>query len=152
MRQFLRLPPTVYRKVKIFGHGAPNRRREEIERPALVPIDRRGAVDLQVIDDKPAEIIERFFLEVVRPRLNSRIQSIAVWSAYKAWCAQRGYGAVSHAMFAKLAPWRKNRAGGTVWYLDAELAEGYVGLAPVSGPKALPAPGTVVVKGTPTAH
>ena len=136
----------------IFGHGAPNRRREEIAAStALVPIDRRGAVDLQVIDDKPAEVIERFFLEVVRPRLNSRIQSIAVWSAYKAWCAQRGYGAVSHAMFAKLAPWRKNRAGGTVWYLDCELAESYVGLAPVCAPKALPEPSTIA-KGTPTAH
>ena len=106
----------------IFGHGAPSRRREEIELAtsnALVPIDRRGAVDLQVIDDKPAEIIERFFLEVVRPRLNGRVQSIAVWSAYKAWCAQCGYGAVSHAMFGRLARWRKDRVGGTVWYLDA---------------------------------
>ena len=138
----------------VFGHGAPSRRREEIELAtsnALVPIDRRGAVDLQVIDDKPAEIVERFFLEVVRPRLNGRVQSMAVWSAYQAWCEQRGYSAVSHAMFGRLARWRKDRVGGTVWYLDAELAEGYVGLAPVSAPKALPAPGAIA-KGTPTAH
>ena len=138
----------------IFGHGAPNRRREEIELAtsnALVPIDRRGAVDLQVIDDKPAEIIERFFLEVVRPRLNSRVQSGMAWLAYKQWCADRGYSAVTHAMFGRLARWRKDRVGGTVWYLDAELAEGYVGQAPVCEPKALPGPATIA-KCTPTAH
>jgi hypothetical protein len=118
---------------------------------ALVPIDRRGAVDLQVIDDKPAEIVERFFLKVMRPRLNGRVQSMAVWTAYQVWCAQGGYSAVSHAMFGRLARWRKDRVGGTVWYLDAELAEGYVGLAPVSAPKALPEPATIA-KGTPTAH
>ena len=138
----------------VFGHGAPSRRREDAEPialTALVPIDRRGAVDLQVIDDKPAEIVERFFLEVMRPRLNGRVQSMAVWTAYQVWCEQRGYSAVSHAMFGRLARWRKDRVGGTVWYLDAELAEGYVGLAPVSAPKALPEPATIA-KGTPTAH
>jgi hypothetical protein len=98
----------------------------------------RGAVDLQVIDDKPAEIVERFFLEVIRPRLNGRVQSMAVWTAYQVWCEQRGYSAVSHAMFGRLARWRKDRVGGTVWYLDAELAEGYVGLAPVSAPQSTP--------------
>jgi hypothetical protein len=54
----------------VFGHGAPSRRRHETDRIAstvLVPIDRGGAVDLQVIDDKPAEIVERFFLEVRPP-------------------------------------------------------------------------------------
>jgi hypothetical protein len=138
----------------VFGHGAPNRRREDAEPIAsteLIPIDRRAAVDLQIIDDKPAEIVERFFLEVMRPRRNGRVQSMAVWTAYQAWCEQRGYSAVSHAMFGRLARWRKDRVGGTVWYLDAELAEGYVGLAPVSGPKALPEPATIA-KGTPTAH
>ena len=67
----------------VFGHGAPNRRRDETDRiasTALVPIDRGGAVDLQVIDDKPAEIIDRWLLEIMRPRLNSRVQSGIVWS------------------------------------------------------------------------
>jgi hypothetical protein len=58
---------------------------------------------------------------------------------------------VSHAKFARLARWRKHRAGGTDWYLDCELAEGYVGLAPVCAPKALPDPATVG-KGTLTTH
>ena len=58
------------------------------------------------------------------------------------WCADRGLGTVSHAMFGRLARWRKERIGGTVWYLDCELAEGYADLAPVQEPKALPRLGT----------
>ena len=99
-----------------------------------------------MIDEKPEEIIERFFLEVVRPRLNRRVQSVAVWSAYKQWCADRGLEHRLHAMFGRLARWRKDRIGGTVWYLDCELAEGYADLAPAREPKALPR------LGTPTTH
>ena len=139
----------------VFGHGAPNTRREKDEptvtSTALVPIDRAGAVELQVIDEKPEEIIERFFLQVVRPRLNRRVQSLAVWSAYAQWCADRGLEPVSHAMFGRLARWRKDRIGGAVWYLDCELAEGYAGLAPVREPRALPQL-DAMVKGTPTTH
>ena len=137
----------------VFGHGAP--RRKDHDPPptstALVPIDREGAQDLQVIDEQPGEIIERFFLEVVRPRLNGRVRSETVWSAYKQWCADRGRGHVSHAMFGRLARWRKDRIGGIVWYLDCELAEGYAELPPATKPKALPRLG-IVAKGTPTTH
>ncbi len=132
----------------VFGHGAPSTRRKEVETSvastALVPINRSEAVDLQVVEEKPEEIIERFFLEVVRPSLNRRVQSLAVWSAYVQWCADRGLEPVSHAMFGRLARWRKERIGGTVWYLDCELAEGYAELAPAREPKALPRPGTMV--------
>jgi hypothetical protein len=131
----------------VFGHGAPGRREEM----ASAPIDRTGAVGLQAIDEKPDEIIERFFLEAVRPRPNGRVQSEVMWVAYKQWCADRRRRHVSHAMFGRLARWRKDRVGGTVWYLDCELAEGYVGRASVCVPKALPAPGANA-KGTPTAH
>ena len=136
----------------VFGHGATSRRRLESE-PAVSTslIDRAGAVDLQAVDATPTEIIERFFLEVARRRIGPRVQSMTVWSAYKVWCAQRGYSPVSHAMFGRLARWPKHRAGGTVWYLDCELAEGYVGLAPMCAPKALPDPATIA-KGTSTAH
>ena len=87
----------------------------------------------------------------MRPRLNRRVQSLAVWSAYLQWCADRGLEPVSHAMFGRLARWRKDRIGGTVWYLDCELAEGYAGLAPRREPKAPPQLGTMV-RGTPTTH
>ena len=125
----------------VFGHGAPGRRRLECEPAASAGlIDRAGAIDLQAVEATPAEIIERFFLEAARRRIGPRVQSVAVWSAYKVWCAQRGYSAVSHAMFGRLVRWPKHRAGGTVWYLDCELAVGYGGPPPESGPKALPAP------------
>jgi hypothetical protein len=57
---------------------------------------------------------------------------IVMWLTYCRWCADRGLKQVSQAMFGRMARWRKER--GTVWYLDCELAEGYVGLPPVSGP------------------
>ena len=127
----------------VFGHGAPGRRRLETESAASAGlIDRAGAVDLQAVDDAPTEIIERFFLEVARRRIGPRVQSVGVWSAYKAWCAQRGYSPVSHAMFGRLARWPKHRKSGTVWYLDCELTDGYVALTPASVPKALPVSAT----------
>jgi hypothetical protein len=139
----------------VFGHGVPDRWREEqapsTSSTALVPIDRSTARELQVIDEKPEEIIERFFLEVVRPGLNRRVQSLAVWSAYTQWCADRGLDAVSHAMFGRLARWRKDRIGGAVWYLDCELAEGYAGLAPAREPKVL-APLGAMIRRIPTTH
>lgn len=66
----------------VFGHAAPPKRRE-VDPPstALVPIDPSPPQKLHAISKSPAEIIERFFLEVVRPALNRRIQSLAVWSA-----------------------------------------------------------------------
>lgn len=142
----------------VFGHGAAPRREDREPPPApststaLVPIDREGAQELQVIDEEtPGEIVERFFLEVVRPRLNSRVQSTAVWSAYKNWAVERGLSYVSHTKFARLARWRKERVGGNVWYLDCELAEGYAELAPATKPKALPRLG-VMAKSTSTAY
>ncbi len=102
-----------------------------------------------MIDETPAEVVERFFLEVVRPRLNGRVQSVAVWSAYKQWCSDRRREIVSHAMFGRMARWRKDRIGGTVWYLDCELAEGYGDVVPQA--KALPRLGPMT-KGMPTAH
>ena len=91
----------------VFGHGAPNRRRLETESAASMGlIDRAGAVDLHAVDDTPAEIIERFFLEVARRRFGPRVQSVGVWSAYKVWCAQRGYSPVTHPC---LGDWRAGR-------------------------------------------
>jgi hypothetical protein len=138
----------------VFGHGPPPPRREETPVPstALVPIDREGAQDIQVIGEQPEDIIARFFREGVRSKRNGRVQSTAVWSAYKDWCIDRNIGYVSHAMFGRLARWPKERSGGNVWYLDCELAEGTRALAPATTKvKALPRLG-VMAKGSPTAH
>jgi hypothetical protein len=128
----------------VFGHGAPSAGRRNVE-PSVEStalFNRSDVVELQVVEEKPEELIERFFLEAVRPRLNRRVQSLIVWSAYARWCADRGLGPVSHARFGRLADWRKDRIGGIVYYLDCELAKGFAELPPATKPKALPRPGT----------
>jgi hypothetical protein len=42
---------------------------------ALGKLHQRGLT----IDEKPADIVERFFLEVVRPVLNRRVRSLVMW-------------------------------------------------------------------------
>jgi hypothetical protein len=110
----------------VFGHGAPPRR-EDLEAPApsaaLTPIDGEGAQELQIIGEQPGDIIERFFREGVRSKRYARVQSEAMWKAYKQWCIDRNLPYVSHTMFGKLARWPKERSG-NVWYVNCELAEG----------------------------
>jgi hypothetical protein len=104
----------------VFGHGGPNQKRErEAPSAALVPINRSAGQELQ-FDEKPHDIVERFFLEVERPA-HRRVQSLAVWSAYARWCAARGIDAVSHARFGRLARWRKDRIGGQFGISTASL-------------------------------
>jgi hypothetical protein len=133
----------------VFGHGGPRPRAEVHPPPSsteLVPVD--PPQKLIPIDEKPADIVERFFLEVVRPALNRRVRSMVMWEAFKLWCADRSIDiAVSHAMFGRLARWQKGRIGGAVWYLDCELAEGYA----VHEPKALPRP-RLLAEGSQVTH
>jgi hypothetical protein len=107
----------------VFGHGPLPSRQEDLEAPApsmaLVPIDREGAQDLQVIGERPEEIIARFFREGVRPKIHSRVQSEAAWKGYKQWCIDRDLPYVSHTKFGKLARWPKERSG-NVWYVGCE--------------------------------
>jgi hypothetical protein len=136
----------------VFGHTGPGRRdrRVEVDPPSqsteLVPVDPPRKII--PIDEKPADIVERFFLEVVRPALNSRVRSLVMWEAFQQWCADRSIDvAISHAMFGRLARWQKGRIGGAVWYLDCELAEGYA----VQEPKALPRP-RLIAEGSQATH
>ena len=133
----------------VFGHAGP-RGRAEVNPPSqsteLVRVE--PTQKLIPIDEKPADIVERFFLEVVRPALNCRVRSLVMWEAFRQWCADRSIDvAVSHAMFGRLARWQKGRIGGAVWYLDCELAEGYA----VYEPKALPRP-RLVAEGSQVTH
>jgi hypothetical protein len=133
----------------VFGHAGPRPRAEVLPPPSsteLVPFEEPQK--LIPIDEKPADIVERFFLEVVRPALNRRVRSLVMWEAFQLWCADRSINiAVSHAMFGRLARWQKGRIGGAVWYLDCELAEGYA----VHEPKAPPRR-RVVAEGSQVTH
>ena len=71
----------------VFGHGAPSVRRENAR--VAAPSMTQMPIELTVVEEKPQEIIERFFLEILRPALNRRVQSLAVWSAYDQWFASR---------------------------------------------------------------
>lgn len=134
----------------VFGHG-PRRRHEDdvpmfaadFTRTALVLAKTARSEDLI---ETPGDIIERFFLEVIRPTVGKRASSAAVSAAYEAWCRDRGFEPVSSSMFGRLAPWRKARIGGYVWYLDAVIADAYdVGLAsPTSVKSATPRLGPMV--------
>ena len=90
----------------------------EVDPPSqssLVPVD--PPQNLIPIDEKPADIVERFFLEVVRPGLNHRIRSLVMWEAFQQWRADRSIDiTISHAMFGRLSRWHKGRVGGAVWY------------------------------------
>jgi len=140
----------------VFGHAAPVWRREtDLPSTEVATVDPSPPQKLYPIDEKPGDIVERFLLDVVRPLLNARVRSLAMWKAYVRWCAVRNLDAVSHAMFGRLARWRKDRIGGAVWYLDCELAEGYADLAPhrAREPKAFPRPRpSLIAKGAQTTH
>jgi hypothetical protein len=123
----------------VFGHGPPPPRREDDPgaptlTTAVVPIDRTGAQEIEVIVHRPEEIT-RFFREGVRPRINGRVQSEVAWRAYKQWCINRDLPHVSHTMFGKLARWPKERRG-NVWYVGCELVEERAKLPPPAKPKA----------------
>jgi hypothetical protein len=52
----------------VFGHAAPGRRREvDAVSTEVRPVDPRPPQKLYPVDEKPGDVIERFFLEVVRP-------------------------------------------------------------------------------------
>jgi len=62
----------------VFGHAGPGRR-VEVDSPSqstLVPVG--PPQTLIPIDEKPADIVERFFLEVVHPVLNRRVRSLVM--------------------------------------------------------------------------
>ncbi|HEY7548245.1 MAG TPA: hypothetical protein VH913_01875 [Hyphomicrobiaceae bacterium] len=101
----------------------------------MVPIDRTGAQEIEVIVHRPDEITARFFREGVRPRINGRVQSEVAWRAYKQWCINRDLPHVSHTMFGKLARWPKERRG-NVWYVGCEHVEERAKLPPPAKPKA----------------
>jgi hypothetical protein len=113
----------------VFGHhggatpareGAPSPEPHTSLLPA--PSGPRAVSDAVVIEG-PADAIARFVLERVRPTLRGRVSGAAMYAAYVAWCEEQGLTPVSATTFGRCVPWRKDRVGGRVWYLDAALVE-----------------------------
>jgi hypothetical protein len=119
----------------VFGHGAGSARRHDhhirpvpaavavVPEPAVIPVSR-------VLEETPADIVERFFLAAVRPARGERIQSADLRAAYEKWCGERGRKPLSPTAFGRLASWRKEKIGGLVFYLDCRLAPPYAAQAP----------------------
>jgi Poxvirus D5 protein-like len=108
-----------------FGHGGSGQR----ERP-LEPVSRGTALALPspapmaeepVMIETPSDAIERFFLEAVRPTQGRRVPAAVMYAAYEQWCIDHGLTPLSSKKFGLLATWRKERSGGRVWYLNAQL-------------------------------
>lgn len=110
----------------VFGSHALRQREVDeahAEHAAVLMNDAHEAVTIET----PADAIERFFRERVRPARGERASASALYADYEQWCYGRDSKPVSANSFGRLAPWRKVRAGGRIWYLDAAL----VGAAPL---------------------
>jgi hypothetical protein len=116
----------------IFGSHAVRQREQH---PSAPTPDQRSALmsapehDKQLTIETPAETIERFFRECVRPALGERVSASVMAAAYEQWCAAAERKPVSANKFGRRAPWRKDRIGGRVWYLDACLSEEFASAA-----------------------
>jgi hypothetical protein len=97
------------------------------QRPTLIPASDH---DKELTIEKPAHTIERFFRECVRLALGERVSASVMNVAYEQWCAASERDPVSPNMFGRRAPWRKDRIGGRVWYLDARLCEEFTNVVP----------------------
>jgi hypothetical protein len=95
--------------------SAPN----PVQRPALISAPDH---DKRLTIEAPTDAIERFFRECVRPALGERVSASVMSAAYEQWCTASEREPVSPNMFGRRAPWRKDRIGGRVWYLDACLS------------------------------
>jgi hypothetical protein len=106
----------------VFGSHAPRRRHEPEAADASLGNILAYEPDGPITVETPADGIERFFRERVRPALGERVPAAAMYADYETWCGDRGSDPVSANSFGRLAPWRKERSGGRIWYLDATLA------------------------------
>jgi hypothetical protein len=108
----------------VFGHHG--RPREDGLVPAAplqsTPVARPASIIEAVVIEGPTDAIGRFVLESVRPTLGARVSGSEMFAAYEGWCERQGLEPVSPTMFGRLVPWRKERIGGRIWYLDAMLA------------------------------
>ena len=105
----------------VFGH-----RVHAAERRQSMPVQVQQPVATYAVDEPmtiegPEDAIQRFVIENVRPTQDARITGAEMYAAYEAWAEGQGLEPLSPAMFGRLMPWRKDRIGGRVWYLDAAL-------------------------------
>jgi hypothetical protein len=96
----------------VFGHGA--RPKEKASKPTA-----------KVIHETPTKARERFFATCVFERKGKRLASSALYPSYAGWCAETGVTPMTPQAFGRGGPWKKKeKTGGTVYYLDAAMKDG----------------------------
>lgn len=104
----------------VFGHHGRRENRDNFHEPsqAIAPLAVESATDAITVEG-PGDAVQRFVLERIRPVQGERVSGSAMFAAYEAWCEAQGFEPLSSALFGRMVPWRKERIGGRVWYLDA---------------------------------
>lgn len=106
----------------ILGHGA-HRRLDELDvEPIAAPAE---APDLPVALGEPVfGSRQHFFRECIVPHATERTSAAVVYRAYQGWCSDLGIEPMAPQVFGKGGPWPKQKIGGTVYYLQCQMALG----------------------------
>ena len=120
----------------IVGHGrtqqqAPQRHDDGGEEEGQAT-DPPPAVPVQPANAEPSfGSRAMFFQTCVLPADDQRVPSSIVYRAYQAWCHEIGIKPVSQNVFGRDPPWPKDKIGGTVYYMNCQMAAGYDVLSPL---------------------
>lgn len=110
----------------LFGHVALARREE----PAV------AAVEPEIVEEVSPPVVEpmpvtqrtdiserdRFFSECLFPAPGNRVKHSVVFTAYIRWCYANEIRPMSKQAFGRRSPVAKEKIGGTIYYLECDLA------------------------------
>mgnify|MGYP003375273512 CR=1 FL=1 len=105
----------------VFGHHGKREQAAKTEPPRPAQSTALATVQDAMIVEGPGDAVQRFVLERIRPVQGERVSGSELFAAYESWCEAQGLEPLSSALFGRVVPWRKERIGGRVWYLDAVL-------------------------------
>lgn len=109
----------------LFGHGHA-KRDDDIDEDADEPEAQAVAPEPVKVDPTPVfGSRAHFFKEAVMPENGQRVASAIMYRGYQAWCQKIGVESVSAQVFGKDSPWPKEKIGGTIYYLNCQMAAGY---------------------------
>lgn len=114
----------------LYGHGekpAPAPLTSDPSAQQITPVYEQTFPQIET----PADSRAKFFRQCVFPAEGQRVSGSSMYAAYQKFCADEGLQPMSVNVFGRNPPVDKERAGGTVWYLNVALATGYSVAQPV---------------------